>query len=132
MKDRLKRDIIINGVEYHLNRKIPADAVSEHHIIWRMNKVQYNTNDELNKVMLNDRKHQALNRFYWQSQSPHEQLRDMLKIWEPVLSEWVKEELYWLLSLPRWMFYNERVVKDKHKDKELFSDDMSRFFKKKL
>lgn len=88
-----------------------------------MNKIQYNTNEKLNKVLLNERKHQALNRLFLSSQSPHEQLRDMIKIWEPVLSDTVREELYWLLSLPRDFFYKEELVKNKYKWKWLFDDN---------
>lgn len=124
--------ITIDGQEYHLNKVIPADAKSEHHIIGRMNRLQYNTNDELNKVLLYDRQHQALNRFYNQAQSPHEQLKTMLEIWEPVLSDVVREELYAILSLPRWAFYKEELVKQKYRDKELFSNETSHFYKDKL
>ncbi len=123
MWNKLNKTIVINWQSYHLNRDIPRDAVNEHHIIWRMNKIQYNTNDKLNKVLLNERKHQALNRLFLSSQSPHEQLRDMIKIWEPVLSDTVREELYWLLSLPRDFFYKEELVKNKYKWKWLFDDN---------
>lgn len=132
MKNKLSKTIVINWESYHLNKDIPRDAVNEHHIIWRMNKIQYNTNDKLNKVLLNERKHQALNRLFLDHQSPHEQLRDMLKIWEPVLSEWVRETLYWLLSLPRWIFYKAALVKPKYLDKELFSDEESKFLKEEI
>ena len=124
--------ITINGQEYHLNKCIPADAKSEHHIVWRCNRVQYNTNEAINKVLIADRKHQALNRFYGQSQSPHEQLRDMVKLWEPVLSDVVREELYAILSLPRWAFYQPGIVKKKYEDRELFSDEKSKFYKDTL
>lgn len=124
-----KHRITINWTEYHLNKVIPVDAVNEHHIVWRMNRLQYNTNEKINKILLNERKHQALNRFYGQAQSPHEQLKTMLEIREPVLSKWVKEALYWILSLPRGLFYDEALVKNKYKDKELFSNEESRFLK---
>ena len=124
--------ITIDGQEYHLNKVIPADAVSEHHIVWRMNRIQYNTNEDINKVLINDRKHQALNRLVWDKQSPHEQLKLMLEIREPVLSDVVREELYAILSLPRWEFYQDCLVKSKYKDKELFSDETSHFYKKTL
>jgi hypothetical protein len=80
-----------------------------------MNRIQYNTNEKINKVLLNERKHQALNRLFLDHQTPHEQLDDMIKIWEPVLSEAVKAELYAILSLPRELFYKEELVKEKHK-----------------
>ncbi len=124
--------ITINWEEYHLNKCIPADAKSEHHIVWRCNRLQYNTNEAINKVLIADRRHQALNRFYGQSQSPHEQLRDMVKLWEPVLSDVVREELYAILSLPRWAFYQPGIVKKKYEDKELFSNEKSKFYKDTL
>lgn len=124
--------ITIDGTEYHLNKVIPKDAISEHHLVWRCNRIQYNTNEAINKVLINDRKHQALNRFFQQSQSPHEQLRDMVKLREPVLSDVVREELYAILSLPRWAFYQPGLVKKKYEDRELFSDEISHFYKKDL
>lgn len=122
MWNKLNKTIIINWQSYHLNRDIPRDAENIHHIIWKVNRIQYNTNEAINKVLLNERKHQALNRLFLSSQSPHEQLRDMIKIWEPVLNDIVKEELYWLLSLPRDFFYKEELIKSKYKWKWLFDD----------
>lgn len=126
------RKITINWTEYHLNKVIPANAKSVHHIVWKMNRVQYNTNADINKVLIEDRKHQALNRFFLDKQSPHEQLKEMVKLWEPVLSDVVREELYAILSLPRWAFYQPELVKKKHEDKELFSDEISHFYKENL
>lgn len=123
MKDKLSKTIVINWQSYHLNKDIPRDAVNEHHIIGKMNRIQYNTNEKINKVLLNERKHQALNRLFLDHQTPHEQLDDMIKIWEPVLSEAVKAELYAILSLPRELFYKEELVKEKHKWKSLFSNE---------
>jgi hypothetical protein len=56
----------------------------------------------------------------------------MLEMWEPVLSEVVKEELRAILSLPKWAFYREDLIKKKYQDRELFSDDMSHFYKETL
>lgn len=123
MWNKLNKTIVINWQSYHLNRDIPRDAENIHHIIWKVNRIQYNTNEAINKVLLNERKHQALNRLFLSSQSPHEQLRDMIKIWEPVLNDVVKEELYWLLSLPRDFFYKEELIKCKYKWKWLFDDN---------
>ena len=127
-----KHRITIDGTEYHLNKVIPKDAVSEHHIVWRVNRVQYNTNEKINKVLINDRKHQALNRFFGDKQSPHEQLKEMVDLRSPVLSDVVREELYAILSLPRWEFYQPGMVKKKYEDKELFSNETSHFYKEKL
>lgn len=123
MKNKLNKTIVINWESYHLNKEIPRDAVNEHHLIGRMFKIQYNTNEEINKVLINERRHQALNRFFLDKQAPHLQLQEMVRLWEPVLSEAVRDELYWLLSLPREEFYKERLVKEKHKWKSLFSDE---------
>lgn len=123
MKDKLSKTIVINWQSYHLNKDIPRDAVNEHHIIGKMNRIQYNTNEKINKVLLNERKHQALNRLFLDHQTPHEQLRDMMGIWDSVLSEAVKAELYAILSLPRELFYKEELVKEKHKWKSLFSNE---------
>lgn len=131
-KNKLSKTIVINWDTYHLNKEIPRDAENLHHIIWKVNRIKYNTNEKLNKVLLNERKHVALNRLFLDHQSPHEQLRDMLKIWEPVLSDIVRDELYAILSLPRGAFYKEELVKKKHQDKELFSDELSHFYKEKL
>lgn len=119
-KNKLSKTIVINWETYHLNKEIPRDAENLHHIIWKVNRIKYNTNEKLNKVLLNERKHVALNRLFLDHQSPHEQLRDMVKIREPVLSEWVRETLYWLLSLDREDFYNSSLVKDKYKREPLF------------
>ena len=59
-----KHRVTIDGTEYHLNKVIPKDAKSEHHIVGRCNRIQYNTNEAINKILINDRKHQALNRFF--------------------------------------------------------------------
>lgn len=131
-KNKLSKTIVINWETYHLNKEIPRDAENLHHIIWKVNRIKYNTNEKLNKVLLNERKHVALNRLFLDHQSPHEQLRDMVKIREPVLSEWVRETLYWLLSLSRWLFYKEELVKKKYLDKELFSDEESKFLKEEI
>ena len=130
--NKLSKTIVINWDTYHLNKEIPRDAENLHHIIWKVNRIKYNTNEKLNKVLLNERKHVALNRLFLDHQSPHEQLRDMVKIREPVLSEWVRETLYWLLSLPRWLFYKEELVKKKYLNKELFSDEESQFLKEEI
>ena len=131
MRDRnkIEKRITINGTEYHLNRLIDATAESLHHIIGSSLRQEYNTNNKENKVKIKDRQHVALNRFFNQNQAPHLQLEQCLKIWEPVLSEWVKEELYWILSLPRDLFYKEELVKQKYKWKSLFSNEMVEAYK---
>jgi len=69
--------------------------------------------------------HDNLNRFFGNRQIVHEQLLYLLKDrWrEKVLNDAVVKELYWLLALPRELFYKESLIKDKHKWKSLFSDE---------
>ena len=123
MKNKLDKTIVINWQSYHINKVIDATAKSLHHIIWKCNRQEYNTNEDVNKIIINDRQHVALNKFFNQNQSPHEQLKQCMEIWEPVLSEAVKAELYAILSLPRELFYKEELVKKKYKWKSLFSND---------
>jgi hypothetical protein len=52
-------------------------------------------------MLLTELKHRSFNTVFEQAQSPHEQLEKMLEMWEPVLSEVVKEELRAILSLPK-------------------------------
>lgn len=75
--------------------------------------------------MVNEIWHDNFNRFVWNRQAPHLVLKYLLEDrWRnQVLSEWVREELYGLLSLPRELFYKESLVKDKQKWKSLFSDE---------
>lgn len=119
-----RKKVIIRGEEYTLVKTIPADSVNEHHIIWKKHYKQYNVNEQINKVLMSERKHCALNKLVWEGQSPHEQLKIMLEIWEPVLSDRVKSELYNILSLPRWAFYKEELVKKRYQNRELFSDNV--------
>lgn len=122
-KNRLDRNITINWEQYHLNKVIDSTAESIHHIIWKSLRQEYNTNEDINKMKIKDRQHVALNRFFNSNQAPHLQLRQCLELWEPVLSEWVREELYSILKLPRDLFYDESLVKGKYKWKSLFSDE---------
>lgn len=128
-----KHRMTIEGKEYRLQRVISETEEDLHHIIWKSLKHQwYDTNNPINKEKIKRRQHVHLNNFFWQNQAPHLQLRQCLEIWEPVLSDVVREELYAILSLPRWAFYKEELVKKKRKDKELFSDEISHFYKKEL
>ena len=75
--------------------------------------------------MVNEIGHDNFNRFVWNRQAPHLVLKYLLedRWWNQVLSEWVREELYGLLSLPRELFYKESLIKEKQKWKSLFSDE---------
>lgn len=80
--------------------------------------MQYNTNIEQNKVKINRRKHVALNAFFWDKQSPREQLLEVFNLVKPVLSEWIKQELDIVLNqTPDDMFYIQELIKKWKKKK---------------
>lgn len=80
--------------------------------------MQYNTNIEQNKVKINRRKHVALNAFFWDKQSPREQLLEVFNLVKPVLSEWIKQELDIILNqTPDDMFYIQELIKKWKKKK---------------
>ncbi len=128
-----KHRMTIEGKEYRLQRIISETEEDLHHIIGKSLRHEwYDTNNPINKEKIKRRQHVHLNNFFGQNQAPHLQLRQCLELREPVLSDTVREELYAILSLPRWAFYKEELVKKKHRDKELFSDEISHFYKKEL
>lgn len=128
-----KHRMTIEWKEYRLQRVISDTEEDLHHIIWKCLKHQgYDVNNPINKEKIKRRQHVHLNNFFWQNQAPHLQLRQCLELREPVLSDTVREELYAILSLPRWAFYKEELVKKKRKEKELFSDELSHFYKETL
>ena len=65
-KDLNYRDriITINGIDYRLLRVIDNTATNIHHIISRKEANKFNTNHERNKLKINMRVHDALNRFF--------------------------------------------------------------------
>lgn len=116
-----KHRLTIEGKEYRLQRYIDATAEDLHHIIGRSLKYEwYATNASQNKVKIKRRKHVALNSFFNENQAPHLQLKQCLELREPVLSDWVKEALYEILSLPKSSFYKDELVTKKHKNDPLF------------
>ena len=128
-----KHRMTIEGKEYRLQRVISETEEDLHHIIWKCLRHEwYDVNNPINKEKIKRRQHVHLNNFFWQNKAPHLQLRQCLELWEPVLSDTVREELYAILSLPRWAFYKEELVKKKRKEKELFSDEISHFYKETL
>ena len=114
-------DRILNfdGKLYRLQRVIDKTETDIHHLIGRRYRQKYNTNAEINKVRINRRKHVALNAFFWDKQSPREQLLEVFNLVKPVLSLWVKQELGIILNQTTDdLFYNEEVLKNgKHKKK---------------
>lgn len=130
--NKIREITTADGQRYRLHKIIDPTSTNIHHVLWQCHK-EYNTGVKENKIKVNEIRHNNLNLFYWNRQSPHEQLKYMLDEWRsPVLSQWVKDELYAILSLPRWEFYIDGLVKEKDKDKELFSNNESPMLKETL
>lgn len=109
------RTFTLNNELYRFNKFIDKDAKSEHHIIGRMNRLKYNTNIELNKVLMNDREHRALNAFFKDKQNPRDQLLKVFNLVKPVLSRWVRQELEIILNCDDDLFYTPELLKWKKK-----------------
>ena len=106
------RTFTLNNELYRFNKFIDKDAKSEHHIMWRMNRLKYNTNIELNKVLMNDREHRALNAYFKDKQNPRDQLLKVFNLVKPVLSRWVRQELEIILNCSDDLFYREELLKN--------------------
>ena len=130
---KLDKTIVINWETYHLNKDIPRDLKDTHHIISKKLIQVFKVNDPKNKIEIQRRKHVALNNFFWwDAQAPHLQLKKCLEIWWPVLSKWVKEELYALLTLDLEDFYDGELVKEKWKKRSLFDWSWNPLYKDKI
>ena len=110
------KELEINWVRYRLVRVIDKTATSIHHIIAKCNSKSYNTNAKENKVRIFDREHIALNNFFKDKQDPRSQLKKVFELVKPVLSEWVRKELYTILyEADDKLFYIPEVLKKKKK-----------------
>lgn len=108
----------INGCKYKLVRIIDKTETDIHHIMWKCNRLKYNTNIDENKVRISRRLHVALNLFFGDKQNPREQLKQVFEIVKPVLSEWVKQELYTILyEADDELFYIPELLRWKKKKK---------------
>lgn len=115
-KERPNRIIEINGVQRKLNRVIDKTATDLHHIMWQCNKHLYNVWIDQNKVRIPRREHVALNNYFWSKQDPREQLKKIFEMVKPVLSLWVRKELYTILyEADDEMFYIPELLKRKKK-----------------
>lgn len=117
---RNRADIITddNWVQYKLCKIIDKTAQDIHHIMWKCNRNKYNTNIEQNKVKISRRLHVALNGFFGDKQNPREQLKQVFEIVKPILSPWVRNELYTILyECDDEMFYIPELLKWKKKKK---------------
>ena len=118
--NRNRADIITddNWVQYKLCKIIDKTAQDIHHIMWKCNRNEYNTNIEQNKVKISRRLHVALNGFFGDKQNPREQLKQVYEIVKNVLSPWVRNELYTILyECDDEMFYIPELLKWKKKKK---------------
>lgn len=121
-----KHRMTIEGKEYRLQRIISETEEDLHHIIGKCLRYDwYDVNNPMNKEKIKRRQHVHLNNFFGQNQAPHLQLKQCLELWEPVLSEWVKQALYELLSLPKSSFYRDELVTKKHKNDPLFEWELN-------
>ena len=109
------RTFTLNNKLYRFNEFIDKDATSLHHIIGRMNRLKYNTNIELNKVLISDREHRALNAYFKDKQNPRDQLLKVFNLVKPVLSRWVRQELEIILNCDDDLFYTPELLKWKKK-----------------
>lgn len=109
----------VDWVQYKLCKVIDKTATDIHHIMWKCNRNKYNTNIDKNKVKINRRLHVALNSFFGDKQNPRDQLKQVFEIVKPVLSEWVKKELYTILyEADDDLFYTPELLKWKKKKKQ--------------
>lgn len=124
-RDNYNRILSINGVQYKLNRLIDKTETDIHHLIGKKYRMKYNTNEEENKVRISRREHIALNNYFWDKQSPREQLLKVFNLVKPVLSPGVRNELYTILELTDdEMFYIPNVLKcSKQKSKKKSEQD---------
>lgn len=115
-RNRINRITDVDWVQYKLCKIIDKTATDIHHIIWKKYRNQYNTNVEENKTRISRRLHVALNWFFWDKQNPRDQLKQIFEIVKPVLSNWVRNELYTILyECDDDLFYIPEVLKWKKK-----------------
>ena len=82
-----------------------------HHIIGQCHK-EFNTNNSVNKIIVDKSKHKALNTLVNDKQSPKEQLYVLFtEWWYPVLSDTVRGEILKILDMPDNEFYIKWLLK---------------------
>ena len=112
----VNRIMDVDWVQYKLCKIIDKTATDIHHIIWKKYRNQYNTNVEENKTRISRRLHVALNWFFGDKQNPRDQLKQIFEIVKPVLSTWVRNELYTILyECDDDLFYIDEVLRWKKK-----------------
>lgn len=115
----MNRILTIGDVQYKLNRIVDTTATDIHHIMWKCNKMKYNVNIDENKTEIKRIEHIALNNYFRDKQNPREQLRKVFDLVKPVLSPWVRKELYTILyQTDDDMFYIPELIKWKKQKKK--------------
>lgn len=115
-KEKPRRIIEINWVQWKLNRIVDKTATDLHHIMWQCNRWLYNVNIDQNKIRMPRREHIALNNYFGNKQNPREQLKQVYETVKWVLSSWVRKELYTILyEADDEMFYIPELLKWKKK-----------------
>ncbi len=111
--DKKERILNFDWKLYKLNLVVDRSVTDLHHIMWKKNRNKYNTNIEENKIRISRREHIALNNFFQDKQSPREQLQKVFEIVKPVLSTWVRNELYTILyEADDDLFYIPELIKN--------------------
>lgn len=118
-KERPNRIIEIDGTQWKLSKVIDKTATDLHHIMWQCNKHLYNVNIDQNKIRIPRREHVSLNSYFGSKQNPREQLKKVFEMVMPVLSLWVRRELYKILyEADDEMFYIPELLKQWKKKKQ--------------
>ena len=82
-----------------------------HHIVWQCNK-EFNTNSDVNKIVVDKIKHKALNTLVNDGQTPKRQLYILFtEWWYPVLSDTVRGEILKILDMTDNEFYIKWLLK---------------------
>lgn len=83
-----------------------------HHIIGQKNRIDYNVDLPINKIIVEITKHDALNCLVGANQDPKSQLNVLVENWwNNVLSEKAKELFETLINMPDTEFYKKELLK---------------------
>jgi hypothetical protein len=83
-----------------------------HHIIGQKNRIDYNVDLPINKIIVEIAKHDALNCLAGTNQDPKSQLNVMVEEWRyNVLSEKAKQLFDVLITMPDNEFYKKELLK---------------------
>jgi len=92
------------------NKKI-EQWTNRHHIIWRSERNDFYVDEPENIKEMRVVVHRALHLLFWWENKPKEQMQILVDLYEPILSEQVKKDLFELLSRDDVDFYNPDLIK---------------------